>query len=186
MLNKICVYCGSSPGGRAEYIEGAKTLAKLFVQREIELVYGGASVGLMGVMADTVLQNGGRVTGIIPEDLVKREVAHNGLTELKVVLSMHERKAQMAELSEGFIALPGGLGTIEELFEVLTWAQLGFHQKPVGILNLCGYYDHLSSFLDHTVSEQFVKPTHRAMLIVEDDPEKLIARFETYESPVVE
>ena len=186
MLHRVCVYCGSSQGRRKEYIEAAKDLAGLFISRQIELVYGGASVGIMGIIADTILDNGGRVTGIIPEDLVKKEVAHNGLTDLKVVSSMHERKAQMVELSDGFIALPGGLGTIEELFEVLTWGQLGFHQKPVGMLNVCGYYNQLASFLDYAVSEQFVKQDHRLMLIAEEAPKELIARFEDYEPPVVE
>lgn len=186
MLNRICVYCGSSPGRRKEYVESAKELAKVFVKKQIELVYGGASVGVMGAIADTILDNSGQAIGVIPEDLVQKEVAHNGLTDLKVVSSMHERKAQMVELSDGFIALPGGLGTIEELFEVLTWGQLGFHQKPIGILNVCGYYNHLSSFLDYAVSEQFVREDHRSMLIVEEDPKKLINRFENYEPPVVE
>ncbi|SHF11041.1 hypothetical protein SAMN05443144_105200 [Fodinibius roseus] len=186
MLNRICVYCGSSPGKREEYTAGAKKLAELLVQQNVELVYGGASVGIMGALADTVLENGGKVTGIIPEDLVKKEVAHKGLTDLQVVSSMHERKFAMAEQSDGFIALPGGLGTIEELFEVLTWSQLGFHQKPVGLLNVCGYYDHLSSFLDHAVSEEFVKQDHRQILMVEDNPKALVSRFEHYEAPAVD
>jgi len=185
-LNKICVYCGSSPGKRSIYTEQAKKLGELFVQREIDLVYGGASVGVMGVIADAVIDNGGRATGIIPEALLRKEVAHDRLTDLQVVGSMHDRKARMADISDGFIALPGGLGTVEELFEMLTWAQLGFHQKPVGILNVSGYFDHLSTFLDHAVAEQFVKKEHRKMLMIEDDPEKLIDAFEQYESPVVE
>lgn len=186
MLKKLCVYCGSSPGRRPEYIQGAQALAQLFVEHDIELVYGGASVGLMGIMADTVLQNGGRATGIIPENLVAKEIAHDKLTELKVVASMHERKAAMAELSDGFIALPGGLGTLEELFEILTWAQLGFHRKPVGLLNVYGYFDQLAGFLDHTVAEQFVSEDHRSMIIIEEDPQSLISRFQNYEAPYVE
>lgn len=186
VVRQICVYCGSSPGKRPEYIEEAKKLAELLVREGIGLVYGGASVGIMGSLADTVLNNGGQVTGIIPEGLVSKEVAHNGLTDLQVVSSTHERKFAMAEQSDGFIALPGGLGTIEELFEVLTWSQLGFHQKPVGLLNVCGYYDHLSSFLDHAVSEEFVKQDHRHMLMVEENPQTLIEGFKNYEPPSVE
>lgn len=182
-LNTLCVYCGSSPGRRPEYVEGAKHLARVLVAEDVGLVYGGASVGVMGVLADTMLADGGEVIGIIPEDLVDQEVAHNGLTALHVVDSMHDRKARMADLSDGFVALPGGLGTIEELFEVLTWAQLGLHRKPCGLLNVCGYYDQLSDFLDHTVSEQFVKEKHRSMLIVEEDPNRLLSRFKSYEAP---
>lgn len=185
MLHRICVYCGSSPGRKREYIEGAAKLGRIFVQRDIELVYGGASVGMMGALADAVLQNGGKVTGIIPEDLMRKEVAHDKLTNLQVVSSMHERKAAMADISDGFIALPGGLGTMEELFEMLTWAQLGFHRKPIGMLNICGYYNYLSTFLDHTVEEQFVKKDHRSILMVKKDPEELLDYFNEYESPVV-
>lgn len=182
-IDSLCVYCGSSPGRRSEYVEGAQSLARLLAGEGIELVYGGASVGVMGVLADAVLTEGGDVIGIIPEDLVEEEVAHEGLTELHVVDSMHDRKARMADFSDGFVALPGGLGTIEELFEVLTWAQLGFHQKPCGLLNVCGYYDQLSGFLDHAVSEQFLKEKHRSMLMIEEKPEQLLRRFQRYEAP---
>ncbi|MCP3942960.1 MAG: TIGR00730 family Rossman fold protein [Desulfobacteraceae bacterium] len=184
-MKKICVYCGSSPGRRPEYIEAARFLAKELLSRNIGLVYGGAHVGIMGEIADTVLEGGGEVIGIIPQALVDLEVSHTGLTELIIVNSMHERKAMMADLSDGFIALPGGLGTIEELFEVLTWAQLGFHKKPCGLLNADGYYDHLSAFLDHAVKEEFVKNAHRSMLIIEKDPITLLERFEAYEPPRV-
>lgn len=180
-MDKLCVYCGSSSGRRPEYAEGARTFARALVANDIGLVYGGASIGIMGVVADAVLAEGGTAFGIIPEDLEQKEVAHRHLTELQVVRSMHERKARMAELSDGFVALPGGLGTLEELCEVLTWAQLGFHYKPCGLLNVDGYYDKLAEFFDHTVSERFVKEKHRSMLIVENDSEKLIERFESYE-----
>lgn len=185
MMKKLCVYCGSSPGSRPEYAESARQMARVLVEKNIHLVYGGASVGVMGVLANAVLEEGGNVTGIIPEDLLRREVAHNRLTDLRVVGSMHERKALMAELSDGFIALPGGLGTIEELFEILTWAQLGLHKKPCGLLNVRGYYNKLIAFLDYSVSEGFVQPKHRAMLLVENDPEALLELFERYKAPDV-
>jgi uncharacterized protein (TIGR00730 family) len=184
-MKKICVYCGSNPGLRPEYIAAARFLAEELLARNIGLVYGGAHVGIMGEIANTVLAGGGDVTGIIPKALVDLEVSHKGLSELIIVDSMHERKAMMADLSDGFIALPGGLGTIEELFEVLTWAQLGFHKKPCGLLNASGYYDHLSAFLDHSVSEGFVKDAHRSMLMVEENPITLLDRFASYEPPRV-
>jgi uncharacterized protein (TIGR00730 family) len=186
MLQRICVYCGSSPGRKKEYTEIAQTLGTILADRNIELIYGGASVGMMGALADAVLQEGGKVTGIIPDNLMRKEVAHDGLTDLQVVASMHERKAQMAELSDGFIALPGGFGTMEELFEMLTWGQLGLHRKPIGMLKISGYYHHLSTFLDHTVKEGFVKENHRSMLIVKENPKELLEQLDKYESPVVE
>jgi uncharacterized protein (TIGR00730 family) len=176
--DKICVFTGSRQGLRTEYIEAAKRLGRLLVERGYGLVYGGGNVGLMNVIANTVLQLGGHVTGIIPNSLVSKEVAHQGLSDLRVVNSMHERKALMAELSNGFIAMPGGIGTMEEFFEVLSWAQLGLHDKPCGLLNVSGYYDRLIQFLDHAVSEEFIKPKHRALMIVEDDPRKFLDRFE--------
>jgi uncharacterized protein (TIGR00730 family) len=179
------VYCGSNRGRRPEYVAAARFLAEELLQKNIGLVYGGAHVGIMGEIANTVLKGGGEVIGIMPQSLVDREVSHPGLTELIIVDSMHERKAMMADLSDGFIALPGGLGTVEELFEVLTWAQLGFHNKPCGLLNASGYYDHLSAFLDHTVAEGFVKDVHRAMLIVEKNPTTLLDRFAAYAPPLV-
>ena len=184
-MKKICVYCGSNPGLRPEYTAAARFLAEELLSRKIGLVYGGAHMGIMGEIADTVLKGGGNVTGIIPKALVDREASHTGLSELIIVNSMHERKAMMADLSDGFIALPGGLGTIEELFEILTWAQLGFHKKPCGLLNASGYYDHLSAFLDHTVEEGFVKDIHRSMLIVEKNPATLLDRFTNYTPPGV-
>jgi hypothetical protein len=184
-MKNICVYCGSSPGRIEAYADGARALAKALVARDLGLVYGGASVGIMGLVADSVLQLGGRVVGVIPEALKRKEIEHRGLTELHVTQSMHERKTLMAELSDGFIALPGGIGTLEEIFEVWTWAQLGFHAKPCGLLNVAGYYDQLTTFLDHTVAEQFVKPAHRTTLIVDSSPEILLDRFASYVAPSV-
>jgi len=184
-LKNICVYCGSSPGRLKAYADAARALAEALVSRNIGLVYGGASIGIMGAVADHVLQLGGKAVGVIPEALMRKEVAHYRLSELYVTQSMHERKMRMAELSDGFIALPGGLGTLEELFEIWTWAQLGFHDKPCGLLNVEGYYDPLIEFLDHAVTEQFVHPSHRAILIVESDPEKLLDRFANYQPPIV-
>lgn len=184
-FKSICVYCGSSPGRLDAYAGAARSLAALLVAQNIRLVYGGANVGIMGVLADTVLNLGGEAVGVIPAALVQKEVAHADLTELHVTPSMHERKALMAELSDGFIALPGGIGTLEELFEVWTWAQLGFHHKPCGLLNIEGYFDPLVSFLNHTVDEQFVKLPHRSMLIVECTPEILLDRFRQYAPPAV-
>ncbi len=185
-MKNICVYCGSSSGLSPEYIDYATVLAKELVTRNIGLVYGGASVGIMGKIANTVLDGGGEVIGVIPQSLVDKEVSHTGLTELKVVNTMHERKAIMAELSDGFMALPGGLGTIEELFEVLTWSQLGFHKKPCSLLNIKQYYNSLLLFLDHAVEEQFIKPIHREMLLIEDDPSKLLDAMEEYNPPAVD
>jgi uncharacterized protein (TIGR00730 family) len=184
-MKSVCVYCGSSPGRQEAYSDAARDLARSLVDRNIRLVYGGASVGIMGLVADTVLQLGGQAVGVIPEALVRREVAHKRLTELHVTQSMHERKMLMAELSDGFIALPGGIGTLEELFEAWTWAQLGLHKKPCGLLNIAGYFDALTTFLDHAVAEQFVKQPHHSMLLVERDPEALLDRFGSYQPPAV-
>lgn len=177
---KFCVFTGSRHGARPEYSDAAKALGRELVARGYGLVYGGGNVGLMTVIADTVLELIGHVTGVIPNSLVSKEVAHRGLTDLRVVQSMHERKALMAELSDGFIAMPGGIGTMEEFFEVLSWAQLGLHEKPCGLLNTAGYYDSLIQFLDHAVSEDFIKPKHRALMIVESEPAKLLDRFEEF------
>ena len=173
----ICVFTGSQRGTRPEYAQAAKELGKELIARGYGLVYGGGNVGLMSVVADIALELGGHVTGVIPNSLVSKEVAHLGLSDLRVVNSMHERKALMAELSDGFIAMPGGIGTMEEFFEVLSWAQLGIHAKPCGLLNVSGYYDPLIQFLDHAVSEDFIKPKHRALMIVEREPGKLLDRF---------
>lgn len=185
-MKSIAVYCGSSPGHDAIYCDSATELGQEMVCRGIGLVYGGASIGVMGRIADAVLHGGGQVTGVIPDALADLEIAHAGLSELLVVKSMHERKALMAERADGFIALPGGLGTMEELFEVLTWAQLGMHGKPCGILNVNGYYDNLVSLLDSMVQQGFVKPTHREMLLVESQVTDLLDRMEQYRAPVVD
>ena len=174
----ICVFTGSRHGVRAEYTDAAKQLGRLLVERGYGLVYGGGKVGLMTVIADTVLELKGQVTGVIPDSLVSKEVAHSGLTDLRVVGSMHERKALMAELSDGFVAMPGGIGTLEEFFEVLSWAQLGIHKKPCALLNVDGYYEPLIQFMDHAVGEDFIKPKHRALLIVESEPAQLLDRIE--------
>lgn len=184
-MKRICVYCGSSPGRDDAYREAARALGAELAGRGLGLVYGGASVGVMGAVADAVLAEGGEAIGIIPKALATKEVAHPSLSELHVVQSMHERKALMAELSDGFAALPGGWGTIEELFEILTWAQLGFHEKPCGVLNVAGYYDDLARFLEHAMAEQFVREAYRAMLMIEDDPAALLDRFAAYRAPRV-
>ena len=173
-MKRICVYCGSSPGKNENFSLQAKQLGKCLADANIELVYGGASVGLMGSVADAVMSHGGKVIGVIPKALVRKEVCHEHLTELQIVDSMHDRKAAMAELSDGFIALPGGLGTLEELFEILTWGQLGFHNKPCGLINVDGYYDHLIRFLEHSVSERLLKREHSDLLMVQSTPEELL------------
>ena len=180
---RICVFTGSSAGRRASYESAAVALGQSLVRRGFELVYGGARVGLMGAVADSVLASGGHVTGVIPQALVDREVAHTGLSDLRVVSSMHERKALMADLSDGFVALPGGWGTLEELFEVLTWAQLGLHRKPCGLLNVDGYFDPLLTFLQHAVTEGFVKAEFERMLPVEASADTLLDRFAACEPP---
>ena len=179
-MKRICVFAGSSSGSHIEYLAAARELAHALVRRKVELVYGGAGVGLMGAVADAVLAAGGHVTGVIPEALVAKEVAHSGLPDLRVVASMHERKAMMADLADGFVALPGGWGTLEELFEVLTWAQLGLHQKPCGVLNVRGYFDGLLSFIDHSIDERFVRREYRSMVIVSSSAESLLERFDQY------
>ncbi len=182
-MKNVCVYCGSSSGKKAEYAEAARALANALVEQNMNLVYGGASVGIMGEIADAVLSAGGKVIGVMPRALVEKEVQHDGLTELLVVDSMHERKLKMADISDGFIAMPGGLGTLEELFEILTWGQLGFHQKPCALLNIEGYYDMLSAFLNHAVDEQFIKAVHSHMLLIEDSPAQILQSMLNYQAP---
>jgi len=184
-MKRLCVYCGSNPGRQPVYREAAAALGRELVERNIALVYGGASIGVMGAVADAVLQNGGEVIGVIPQSLATREVAHTQLSELIVVTSMHERKAMMAELSDGFVALPGGWGTFEEIFEILTWAQLGIHAKPCGLLNVANYYDHLALFLQHAMDERFVREEYKPMIIMEQQPATLLDRFASYQPPQV-
>ena len=180
LKTNICVFTGSRQGIRSDYGEAARQIGRELVERGYGLVYGGGNVGLITVVADTVLQYHGHVTGVIPERLVEKEVVHRGLSELRIVQSMHERKAIMADLSDGFIALPGGIGTMEEFFEVLSWAQLGMHNKPCGLLNVDGYYQHIIQFLDYAVEQDFLKPKHRALLIVEAESGRLLDRFEQF------
>lgn len=179
-MKSICVFCGSSPGNRPQYHQAAVQLGQEIGKRRLHLVYGGANVGLMATVANTVLEEGGQVTGVIPRALVEREIAHNGLTDLKIVGSMHERKSLMADMSDGFVALPGGMGTLEEVCEILTWAQLGLHAKPCGLLDVCGYYGHLKRFLRHMVEERFLKPEYEALVLSDDDPARLLDVFEHY------
>jgi uncharacterized protein (TIGR00730 family) len=184
-IKALCVYCGSNTGGRDAYAQAARGLGRLLATNGIGLVYGGAGRGLMGVIADEVLAAGGKVQGVIPKALLTKEIAHPRLDALHVVHSMHERKSMMAELSDGFVALPGGFGTLEEIVEMLTWAQLGIHTKPCGLLNVGGYYDGLLAYFDHAVAELFVKPAHREMLLVDANARRLLAKFREYAAPPV-
>jgi uncharacterized protein (TIGR00730 family) len=182
---RLCIFAGSSPGANPNYLRQAQNLGALLARRKIGLVYGGASVGLMGAAADAALEAGGEVIGVIPRSLVAREVAHKKLPDLRIVNSMHERKATMAQLSDGFIAIPGGIGTLEEIFEIWTWAQLGEHEKPCALLNTDDYYAPLLSFLDKVVGDGFLKRVHREMLLVDSDPERLLDRMKVYVPPIV-
>ncbi len=183
-MKRICVYCGSAVGASSVYVQMAEKLAIELVKRNIELVYGGAQVGVMGSIANSVLAAGGSVIGVLPVGLFRTEVPHDGLTQLIEVSSLHERKAKMAEISDAFIALPGGLGTLEELFEILTWAQLGLHKNPVGILNVNGFYDKMLDYLDHAVAEKFIRLQHREMIVVDADIESMFEKFSQYEPPI--
>jgi uncharacterized protein (TIGR00730 family) len=173
-IRSVCVFCGSSVGSRAEFAASAREVGKALAARGLELVYGAGHIGLMGILADAALAAGGRVVGVIPQAMVERELAHHGLSELHVVRTMHERKALMADRAGAFIALPGGFGTADELFEILTWAQLGLHAKPVGLLNVAGFFDPLLAWLDSAVEEGFLREPHRQLLIVGDQPERLL------------
>jgi len=184
-IKTLCVFCGSSSGSRPVYAEAARQMGEALVARDITLVFGGGRVGLMGEIARTVLASGGRVVGVIPRALLRKEIVYEDLTELHVVDSMHERKALMAERSDGFIAMPGGFGTFEEYCEVLTWSQLGFHHKPVALLNVAGYFDGLLALFEHAVAEGFVRPQHRSLTLAESDPMALLDRLAAYQPPPV-
>jgi uncharacterized protein (TIGR00730 family) len=187
-MHRICVFCGSMPGARPGYLAAARAVGALLARREIGLVYGGGSIGLMGAVADAALAAGGEVVGVIPRSLEARELDHRGLTEQHVVGSMHERKKMMADLADGFIAMPGGMGTLEELAEILTWSQLGLHDKPkpLGLLDVEGYWSPLVSFFDHAVAERFIRAEHRQLVLVDASPEGLLAQLEAYRPPTVE
>jgi uncharacterized protein (TIGR00730 family) len=182
-MNRICVFCGTNTGSRPDYGAAARELGQILAEQGIELVYGGASVGIMGELADAVHEHGGHVTGIIPQQLMEKEAAHTGIPNLIVVASMHQRKSQMADMSDGFIALPGGIGTLEGFLEILTWGQLGIHAKPSGILNIAGYFDGLTRFLDHAVQEGFLTAEHRGAIIMEADPRRLLEHMQASTPP---
>ena len=185
-MKSVGVFAGSSSGARTEYAVAARELGRALAAHGIGLVYGGARVGLMGALADEVLGAGGHVIGVMPESLVAKEVAHKGLSELRVVKTMHERKAMMSDLSDGFVALPGGMGTLDELFEIVTWAQLGLHVKPCGVLNIEGYFDRLLAFIEHSVAERFVRAEHAAMISVASSAPELLGKMTSYRAPVVQ
>ncbi len=182
-LKRISVFCGSNLGNNGAFISAARELAKVLVDNNLTLVYGGGRLGLMGEIADEMLQLKGKVIGVIPKALVEKEKAHLGIPDLRIVNSMHERKALMAELSDGFIAMPGGIGTLDEFFEIWTWAQIGIHKKPCAILNIENYFDHLITFLNHVVDEKFVLPVFREMILIENDPALLIDKMKNYKAP---
>lgn len=184
-MKSVCIYCASSPGARPEYAAAAEELARALAARDITIVYGGSSKGIMGRMADAALAAGGRVIGVLPESLIEKEVGHDGLQELHIVASMHERKAMMAALAEGFIALPGGFGTLEEIIETITWAQLGFHTKPCGLLNVAGYFDALRQFMTHAVNEGFIRREHLDILQVAESADALLAKLASYRAPTI-
>ncbi|MBA3315927.1 MAG: TIGR00730 family Rossman fold protein [Planctomycetota bacterium] len=185
-MRRICVYCGSRVGDRADYLAAAESLGRLLVDEHIELVYGGGSVGMMGVLADAVLSAGGHVVGVIPELLAVKELLHPGVADMRLVPDMHARKALMADLADAFVALPGGFGTFEELFETITWAQLGIHAKPIGILNVAGYFDDLLSFLDRSFADGFIRPKYRELYHVAERPNDLLDRLRRHDPPAVE
>jgi uncharacterized protein (TIGR00730 family) len=180
-IRSLCVFCGASPGIREAYVKAARAFGTFLAEQKIRIVYGGGNVGLMGALADSAMAAGGEVIGVIPQSLMQHEVGHQGVTELRIVRSMHERKATMAELSDAFVALPGGIGTFEELFEIWTWAQLGLHKKPLGLLDVAGYYDHLIALTEHAVTEGFLKPKHHAAMMMDTDAVRLLDRLRRFE-----
>ena len=182
-MKRLCIYCGSSPGARPEYVAAATACGRSLAQRGIGIVYGGGNTGMMGTVANAALAASGEVTGVIPHHLADKELAHEGATQMIRVNSMHERKQLMADLSDGFIILPGGIGTLEELFETYTWLQLGLHTKPIGVFNVAGFFDHMLAFLDHMVAERFLKAEHQSMLIVDDDMYRLLERMAAFVAP---
>ena len=185
-MKSVCVFCGGNPGINPAYHEAARSLGATLAKSGLDLVYGGSRVGLMGTVADATLQHGGEVFGVLTESLAARGIAHLGITRLEVMSSMHERKAKMAARADAFIALPGGFGTMDELFEILTWSQLGLHRKPCAVLNVAGYFDSLLAFLDRAAEDQLLRPKNRAMLLVESDPVRLVERFRMHTPPAVE
>ena len=184
-MKRLCVFCGSSVGINGAYADAAEAMGALLAKRGIGLVYGGGHVGLMGVIAEAALKGGGEVIGVIPRALFEREIGHSGVTDLRIVDSMHTRKAMMADLADAFVAMPGGVGTFEEFFEAVTWTQLGLHRKACGLLNVAGFYSPLAAFIDQAVSEGFIKPIHRAAIVVDDDPERLLDTLSTVQVPDV-
>jgi hypothetical protein len=184
-MRRVCVFCGSNVGAHPAYADAAEAMGALLARRQVGIVYGGGNVGLMGVLANAALAAGGEVIGVIPQALADREIAHAGLTQLHVVDSMHTRKAMMADLSDAFVAMPGGVGTFEEFFEAVTWTQLGLHRKPCGLLNVNAFYSPLAAFIDLAVSEGFIKPVHRAAIVVDDDAERLLDTLATLRLPDV-
>lgn len=185
-MRSICVFCGSSAGRNSNYKGAAVELGRLLAQKDLQLVYGGGNIGLMGEIAQSVIKSGGKAIGVIPRFLVEKELVYDKLTEIRVVESMHERKAIMADLADAFIAMPGGFGTLEETVEVLTWAQLGLHEKPIGLLNIDGYYSHLNKFFDHMIAEGFLMREYKDMLLVRDDPDGLLDSLSTFEMPEID
>ena len=179
-MKRVCVFCGSSMGRRPAYAEAARQLGYALANRNLGLVYGGTNVGTMGELANAVLEDGGEVIGVVPTIFVEKKIAHTALSDLRIVDSMHERKGVMAELSDAFIALPGGLGTIDEFFEMVTWTQLGLHRKPCGLLNVCQYYTRLADFLDYAVSEEFIKGHHRSLILIDESPDALLKQFDEF------
>jgi uncharacterized protein (TIGR00730 family) len=186
MLKSICVFCGSSPGAKTEYMRVAEEMGKTLAENNIRLIYGGSNIGLMGIIAKTVLKHGGKVTGVMPKHLVDKEIAFKEITDFKMVNTMHERKAVMEKLSDGFIAMPGGFGTMDEIFEIITWAQLQLHMKPCGFLNISNYYDKLFDFINHAIDEKFINASYRHLFQIDSDPQNLIKKMQEYQPLIID